>query len=76
LAAAAFIGGQSRLKAGSGQNCPPSRGVLSTVPHRGTRVRAPRGYYGLAFALAAGFDGAFGLGFQNSGSPAANSFET
>jgi hypothetical protein len=24
LAAAAFLGGQSRLKAGCGQNCPPS----------------------------------------------------
>ena len=25
MAAAAFLGGQSRLKAGCGQNCPPSK---------------------------------------------------
>ena len=29
MAAAAFLGGQSRLKAGCGQNCPPSNCKLA-----------------------------------------------
>ena len=35
LAAAAFLGGQSRLKAGCGQNCPPyaAAGPAASTPH-------------------------------------------
>jgi hypothetical protein len=32
LAAAAFSGGQSRLKAGCGQDCPPSKAVFDGAP--------------------------------------------
>jgi hypothetical protein len=33
LAAAAFLGGQSRLKAGCGQNCPPHKVQVAQRPY-------------------------------------------
>jgi hypothetical protein len=41
VAAAAFLGGQSRLKAGCGQNCPPSNCKLTHYP-RFVRIGATK----------------------------------
>ena len=40
MAAAAFLGGQSRLKAGCGQNCPPSNCKLTHYPDSARRSLA------------------------------------